>query len=75
MKIKKITSQHRRDFYAEIECESCGHVVKNWSGYDDHNYYVNVMPNLKCKSCDKSTNDLGIESEPIEPKYKPWEVV
>lgn len=25
MKIQKITSQHRRDFSAIMECEHCGH--------------------------------------------------
>jgi len=28
MKIKKIVSQHRRDFIAIYECEHCGHEEK-----------------------------------------------
>lgn len=35
MRIKKILNQYRRDFYADYECEHCGHIVANKSGYDD----------------------------------------
>lgn len=34
MKIKKIISQHRRDFQAVYECEHCEHTVESY-GYDD----------------------------------------
>lgn len=51
MKIKQITSQTRRDFWADMECESCGYVEKNVSGYDDANFHENVIPNMKCNSC------------------------
>lgn len=33
MKIKEITSQHRRDFYAVYECEHCGDETTGY-GYD-----------------------------------------
>ena len=33
MKIKKIESQMRRDFYAIYECEHCGHTNRG-SGYN-----------------------------------------
>ncbi len=29
MKIKRILNQYRRDFYADYECESCGHIDHN----------------------------------------------
>ncbi len=51
MKIKKITSQHRRDFTAIMECEHCGSEELNRYGYDDANYHQNVIPAMKCKHC------------------------
>lgn len=68
MKIKEITYQHRRDFQCIYECEGCGHTGKG-SGYDDDNYHRNVIPKMKCKGCDKSSNDLGADYRPLQPKY------
>lgn len=53
MKIKEITSQSRRDFYAIYECEHCGHTEKG-SGYDDANFHQNVIPKMKCEKCGKT---------------------
>jgi C4-type Zn-finger protein len=75
MKIIEITSQHRRDFTALMECEGCGAQHKLNSGYDDRNYHDNVIPNMCCPKCGKSRNDLGITQEPTKTKYEPWEVV
>lgn len=58
MKIKSIDSQHRRDFQATYGCEHCGHVTKG-IGYDDTNFHNNVIPNMKCKACGKTANDLA----------------
>lgn len=55
MKIKQVLWQNRRDFSAIMKCEFCGHEQKNESGYDDRYYHDNVIPNMKCKACDKST--------------------
>ena len=65
MKIKKITSQHRRDFTAVYECEHCG-LEKVGSGYDDANYHNNVIPNMKCLVCGKSAGD---DYRPLTTKY------
>lgn len=51
MKIKKVNSQHRRDFWADMECESCGKIQLNVSCYDDSYFHQNVIPKMKCKSC------------------------
>lgn len=67
MKIKKILSQHRRDFTAIYECEGCG-ATKESHGYDDRYFHDHVIPAAKCESCGKSRNDLGIEIE-IEIEY------
>ena len=57
MKIQKITSQHRRDFHAIFECESCG-ATKAGSGYDDDNFHRNVIPDMECASCgEKAPSD------------------
>jgi predicted RNA-binding Zn-ribbon protein involved in translation (DUF1610 family) len=53
MRIKEITSQSRRDFYAIYECEHCGHTHKG-SGYDDDNFHRNVVPNMNCPKCGKT---------------------
>jgi primosomal protein N' len=66
MKIKKIKSQHRRDFWADMECEHCGHIEENEPGYDDANFHHNVIPEMKCKKCDKKAPS---DARPIETKY------
>ena len=72
MEIKQITSQHRRDFWATMECEHCGNEEKNVSGYDDANFHQNVIPNMKCKKCGKKAGD---DYNPRSPKYGEHEVV
>lgn len=74
MRIKKTICQHRRDFWADFECEGCGN-VESISGYDDRNFHDNVIPNFKCKKCGKSRNDLGINGEFTLTKYPEWKTV
>lgn len=69
MKIKKITSQTRRDFAALMECEFCGHQRMNNSGYDDRYYHDNVIPNMKCEKCGESTISKGGEIEKTLTRY------
>lgn len=71
MKIKEITSQHRRDFYAVYECEHCGYTEKG-SGYDDANFHNNVIPSMVCKECGKSAAE---NYRPLATKYDACEVV
>lgn len=66
MKIKKIISQHRRDFVAEMECEHCGHVERNDSGYDDAFYHNSVIPKMECGNCGKTSGD---DHRPLQTKY------
>ena len=54
MRIKEKTGQHRRDFTAVYECESCGHEQKDY-GYDDSYFHENVIPNMQCSECGKSS--------------------
>lgn len=56
MKIKKMLSQHRRDFMATYECEHCAHCVDS-DGYDDGNFHMNVIPKMECKNCGKVSPD------------------
>ena len=65
MKIKTITSQHRRDFEAIYECEHCAHTYKTY-GYDDANFHQNVIPGMKCPECKKSAD---IDYRPLTTKY------
>lgn len=55
MKIKKIVSQHRRDFEAIYECEHCGY-EETLKGYDDSNFHKNVIPTFICKKCGKKSD-------------------
>jgi len=58
MKVLRIFDQYRRDCHIEIECENCGYRMKR-SAYDDRNFWDNVIPNMKCPKCEKSTNDIN----------------
>jgi hypothetical protein len=65
MKIKKIISQHRRDFTAIYECEHCGY-KKEQGGYDDSYYHTVVVPTMKCDKCKKTAKDDYV---PMQTKY------
>lgn len=71
MKIKEITSQSRRDFYAIYECEHCGHTERG-SGYDDDNFHRNVIPKWECNSCGKTS---AAEYRSMGTKYAANEVI
>ena len=76
MKVLKIYNQHRRDCWVDVECENCGHKKTIKTAYDDRNYWDNVIPNIKCPVCGKSTNDLKIKiKQHIETKYPEWKEV
>ena len=55
MKIVKTYNWHRRDFHFDALCEHCGNTQTHSDGYDDANYYENVIPNIKCKKCGESS--------------------
>ena len=74
MKIIKMVNQHRRDFNAIYECEDCGYKVEQ-SGYDDRNFLDNVIPNIKCGECGKSSNTLGIKHDVTPTKYEAFAVI
>lgn len=65
MKIKTITSQNRRDFYAIYECEHCG-FTKKGSGYDDSYFHNEVIPKKKCDECGKTAKE---DYRPLTTKY------
>ncbi len=71
MKIKKILSQHRRDFRAIYQCEHCGHELKA-SGYDDTNFHQNVIPDMECEKCGKKAD---AEYRGLAPKYSAEQIV
>lgn len=55
MKIKEITSQHRRDFKAIYVCEHCEDESEG-HGYDDRNFHENVIPLMTCHACGKGSS-------------------
>ena len=69
MKVIRKYNQHRRDCDVDFECENCGAKETTDSGYDDRNYWDNVVPSFPCKSCGKSTNDLGLDKTFIQTAY------
>lgn len=70
MKVIKRYSQHRRALlHIDMVCENCNAKATYSSAYDDNNFWVNVVPNFKCKDCGKSTKDLGLEPEDTHTKY------
>jgi rubredoxin len=72
MKIQKITSRNRRDFYAIYECEHCGYATNEKSGYDDAFFHSQVIPKMKCKNCGLVASD---GYRPLETKYPQGMVV
>lgn len=77
MFIKKILSQHRRDFTAIYECEFCGNSHED-SGYDDSYFHQSVVPDKVCHECGKSTNSDTIDGEkprPLTTKYPDWQII
>ncbi len=72
MKIKKIISQHRRDFTAVYQCEHCGYEEERYDGYDDSYFHKEVIPKMKCSKCGKTA---GADYRPLAPKYPPNKVI
>ena len=75
MKVKKVYNQIRRDCWCDLECESCGNEDTYKHAYDDRNFWDNVVPDYKCKTCGKSSNDMGLEPEKIATRYADHEIV
>ena len=71
MKIKKITSQIRRDFTAIYECEHCGN-TETRDGYDDEYFHRNVIPAMVCVKCQRTADD---SYRPLAPKYSENQVI
>jgi len=69
MKVTRRFNQYRRDLSIDLECENCGATETKTNAYDDTNYWVNVVPDFKCKNCGKSSSDLGLRPESIGTKY------
>ena len=64
MKIQKKLRQYRRDFDAIYECEHCG-ATSNGDGYHDAFFHQNVIPNMTCLVCKKSSNGVASSSATV----------
>lgn len=60
MHIKEIKYLHRNDFKAVFRCEYCGYSFEKW-GYDDDNYWSNVLPNAICPNCGLNSQNENAE--------------
>ena len=69
MRVLRIYNQNRRDCHVDLECENCGKKVTDKDGYDDRNFWDNVIPDYKCDKCGRSTNSLGLRKEKIATRY------
>lgn len=69
MKVTRRYNQFRRDLSIDMECEGCKATDSYDSAYDDRSFWDNVVPNWKCKECNKSTLDLGLEPEIMPTRY------
>lgn len=56
MRIHHKTYQSNRDFKAVYECEHCGGQQEG-DGYGDAFFLYNIIPNMTCASCGKSSLD------------------
>lgn len=72
MRIKKIVSRNRRDFWAIYECEHCGHTHEDY-GYDDKHFHENIIPKKKCPSCGQVA--VATDYLPLATKYQEGDVV
>ena len=72
MRILKMRDQIRRDFWADLVCESCGHIMPDFKGYDDAYFHDTVIPNLECPVCGVIAPASYI---PQTPKYRPDEII
>lgn len=78
MKITRQFDWSRRDFSYDQKCEHCGHEDKGVrGGYDDDNYYNNVMRGVKCSNCGESSKSKAVDapSEVIIPRYDPNKIM
>ena len=58
--MQEITStrrQSRKVFWADYECEGC--MIRVVIGYEDPNFYLNLVATIKCSDCGESTSSLG----------------
>lgn len=69
MKVTRRYNQHRRDLSIDMECENCSATDTYHGAYDDGYFWQTVVPDFKCKQCDKSSNDLGVEPEDTHTRY------
>jgi transcription elongation factor Elf1 len=57
MRLKEKLWQRRFDFNGVFECEFCGKHQLHQYCYDDDNFFSNVIPAIRCASCNKRTDD------------------
>lgn len=67
MKIKQITSEHRNDFTAVMECEHCAAEEKLTTGYHDNYYHTKVIPGMYCGTCgyNRAGEQKATSEEPL----------
>lgn len=69
MKVTKRYNQRRRDLSIDMECEGCKTTETYLNAYDDHNFWVNVVPGFKCNECGESTESLALPVGDVSTLY------
>ena len=63
MQVKKIDKTSDNDICCHLKCEFCGSEQCQY-GYDDEYYFNQVVPEIKCLNCGRSTRRKISEIEP-----------
>jgi hypothetical protein len=69
MKVTRRYNQHRRDLHIDMECEECGTTKTLTDAYDDMFYWTEVVPNIPCPGCQKTSNSIGSAITDVSTKY------
>lgn len=65
MELIKSYNWSRRDFTGDYKCEFCNYELTTY-GYDDSNFYQNVIPNMVCPECGKHSE---VSPEVVSTRY------
>ena len=66
MKLRIVSeNSYSRDYYADFECEHCGHKSLGVPCYNDANFDNNVIPNALCPKCNKSSSGETKEEQEV----------
>lgn len=66
MKLFSRIWQHKFDFVGIYYCEFCDKKYKA-KGYDDPNFFYNILPNVRCDNCNNKSDKSTSREEHLYP--------